>query len=351
MTDFASASKMTYKQFLLLRVLWVSSRPTKTNVKTALPARICSRFQKMEKALEKSDLWARYIKSIPYDYIPDCTFSIPRYCQILANKDNRGSTRPDSFDTPVAKRTRSHHEPAVGISRIFQDMQLATPSKPTRVLFQTPIMKTPRDIDSGLPGSTQSQQSDPFTPAAEVSADVQNTMYVQTRDEQIVNTALVTFLNARTMHCTLGSGCKWTMHRKALVAEFEHAQFESQLDGHLDDGHENPWALIEVKPVIRGITYRSSIQIQESAQMVSWIKSSPTPDLDEPYDTWFTIPPSSLLAFSICCSGTFSVLNKTGILIYLKTATRYLSLWLVTVVAIGIISQTRPKQPTTPRSS
>lgn len=100
--------------------------------------------------------------------------------------------------------------------------------------------------------------------------ELENILYPPTKDEQIVNTALIVFLNALTLHFSLSS--KWTLHRRAFTAEFETAQFEARTDGYLDDYRGKPSVLIEVKPVVRSRKL-SLIQMQESAQMVAWIKS------------------------------------------------------------------------------
>lgn len=97
-------------------------------------------------------------------------------------------------------------------------------------------------------------------------------MFPPTKDEQIVNTALVVFLNALTMHFDISDRFSWTPHRKGFIADFEEASFEARVDGYLQDNQENHYALIEVKPVIRG-NKQNLIQMQESAQMVGWIKN------------------------------------------------------------------------------
>ncbi|PYH91021.1 hypothetical protein BO71DRAFT_401708, partial [Aspergillus ellipticus CBS 707.79] len=112
----------------------------------------------------------------------------------------------------------------------------------------------------------------PPTPAAQVPEELQRLMFPPTKDEQIVNTALVVFLNALTIHFPLIKRCDWTVHRKAFVPQFEEAKFESRTDGYLDDGKGNPYALIDVKPIIRALTNQSRIQMQEGSQMASWIK-------------------------------------------------------------------------------
>ncbi|KAL2809606.1 hypothetical protein BJX63DRAFT_423673 [Aspergillus granulosus] len=89
-------------------------------------------------------------------------------------------------------------------------------------------------------------------------------MYPQTKDKQIVNTALVDFLNVLSMHFSQVSN--WTLHRKSFKAKY------------LEDGafSERVGALIEVTPMLREKKL-NPIRMQEAAQMVAWIKSDPDP--------------------------------------------------------------------------
>lgn len=84
-----------------------------------------------------------------------------------------------------------------------------------------------------------------------------------------MNCALVIFLNALTIHFDMDSN--WTLHRKAFKAVFGDASFEARVDGYLKH-RGNPRVIIEVKPASRS-SKELSIQMQESAQVVAWIKS------------------------------------------------------------------------------
>ncbi|KAI9040824.1 uncharacterized protein KD926_007632 [Aspergillus affinis] len=64
------------------------------------------------------------------------------------------------------------------------------------------------------------------------------------------------------------------------------AGFESRTDKYLDDGNSNPYALIEVKPIVRPFMDESQIQIQESAQMAGLIIN----DIDAPAEIITTNP-------------------------------------------------------------
>jgi hypothetical protein len=86
-------------------------------------------------------------------------------------------------------------------------------------------------------------------------------------DEQIVNIALISFLQALTIsHKDVRAG--WAINRK--VFHFSDL-FEARTDGLLKiGGEESPLAILEVKPHVRRTNIKQ-VQMQESAQMASWI--------------------------------------------------------------------------------
>ncbi|KAE8155000.1 hypothetical protein BDV25DRAFT_146823 [Aspergillus avenaceus] len=140
-------------------------------------------------------------------------------------------------------------------------------------------LETPTKSTGNLPGfsgveDTPDAGDSPFHSPGPV--EITHLMYPQTKDEQIVNTALVDFLNALTMHFPQAND--WTLHRKSFKAAFQHASFEARTDGYLEDdgSSDRVRALIEVKPMLRE-KKRNPICMQEAAQMVAWIKSDPDP--------------------------------------------------------------------------
>lgn len=269
--ELASASKMNFLQFLLLRVVW---KTHETKSPTRLPAKVKEWIPRAKELLNGLSSWKTYLSSFRRTDNPEGTFSIARHYQIQAAR-TKGAIRPESFDTPIAKRTRSHDP---DLASKMKDLQLKTPTKKPEEPPQTPTLDS-FDDQSVLPEMTPSP---PITPAARVPKEFQGDLLVPTKDEQIVNTALAVFLDALTIHFGIINSCSWTMHRKAFVAVFEEAQFEARTDGYLDDGNENPFVLIEVKPIPRA-EKASLIQVQEGAQMVSWIKNDASAKLDKPY--------------------------------------------------------------------
>jgi hypothetical protein len=88
-----------------------------------------------------------------------------------------------------------------------------------------------------------------------------------TKDEQIVNTALLLFLSTTTIHHP-GVKLDWSLERRAF--KFSKL-FKANVDGVL---LTRAAAIAEVKPCIRE-TKKERIQLQESAQMAAWINSDP----------------------------------------------------------------------------
>ncbi|GES58157.1 hypothetical protein BO78DRAFT_426928 [Aspergillus terreus] len=265
--DLASGSKIGYDQFLLLRVLWVSHK------RVSVPERISDFLPSALELLAGCQSWKTYCDSFGTPKIPEGTFAMARHYQMKA-ANSKGNTRPDTFDTPIALRTRNMlKEQTTRVSRLHLD---ETPSKRSTNPPQTPVLP-PSDDDSVLDDEEESPLlPSPITPAAQVPGELQKLMFPPTKDEQIVNTALLIFLSALTIHFDVSEMCEWTMHRKSFIPRFEGGSYEARTDGYLDDGQENAYALVEVKPVFRA-SKQTLIQMQESAQMVGWIKT----DADE----------------------------------------------------------------------
>lgn len=94
-------------------------------------------------------------------------------------------------------------------------------------------------------------------------------MFPKNPDEQIVNTALIDFLEAITIH--LPCPAHWSLHRKA----FRIQGFEARVDGYLAQGGTGHIkAIIEVKAALRNRQGElSRVRMQEGAQMAAWISA------------------------------------------------------------------------------
>ena len=139
---------------------------------------------------------------------------------------------------------------------------------------QSDDMEDTVDLLTGLkidayetPGSALSAFS--YAGAAEMAK-----LEAPTEDEQVVNTALILFLTAITIHFT--TKVHWSLVRKAFkISKDDSKQFEARVDGVLSHASRT-LAILEVKPFLR-LSAISRIRAQETAQMACWISSEPDP--------------------------------------------------------------------------
>ena len=265
----ASASNFEFDQFLLLRVLWRQHElPEVPNIEG-----LSGLVTQATKMLDQYKSWRTYCESIGSEESPEGTFAIARYYQReVARTEEKAD--PQAFNTPISSRTRA----AVNqVGKGMAGLSLGPPETPTKK-GPAPLPGTKSLLDDSRfaldhessPSSISSSSPSPIHLATPITRELANILYPPTKDEQIVNTALIVFLNALTIHFCLSS--KWTLHRKPFIATFKNAKFEARTDGYLDSPGGKPRVLIEVKPVLRSLNLLA-IQMQESAQMVAWIKS------------------------------------------------------------------------------
>ncbi|KAJ5963587.1 uncharacterized protein N7479_003463 [Penicillium vulpinum] len=268
--DLASASKFAMDQFLLLRVLWKQYEDPR-RIHDVLDMK--GWVERASAMLNRYQSWSTYCDSFESERnIPEGTFAIARHYQLeVAKTENK--VDPLAFYTPIARRTRNSYA-----QRGRNDLHLVTPIK-VKVNFPDLSIRPKRmeanfdDIEDDEDEEDSKNDGDdpltPFKPTSPMPQELANILYPPTKDEQIVNTALVVFLNALTIYFPLSM--HWTLHRKSFTAAFENAEFQARTDGYLGDSQGNPSVLIEVKPVRRSRKLQV-IQMQESAQMVAWIK-------------------------------------------------------------------------------
>ncbi|KAH8812449.1 hypothetical protein F5884DRAFT_785402 [Xylogone sp. PMI_703] len=150
----------------------------------------------------------------------------------------------------------------------LQETILKTPTKTTMNTLLPDMDDEPRTLSTEYPDDEQSTEMDP----SPISKEAERILYPPTRDEQIVNMALILLLNALTIHFPIPS--HWTPHGKAFIVEFLKSSFEARVDGYLGEGKsEDPLAIIEVKSSIR-TDHSNKVRMQEVAQMVGWIFNS-----------------------------------------------------------------------------
>ncbi|KAI9691050.1 MAG: hypothetical protein M1822_008670 [Bathelium mastoideum] len=306
-----SASNIDFPQYLLLRVLYQEPKPAST-----LPEPDNQDYwfgkdnvDKASGVLKSLSSWIEYVKysksawssnQQPICPIPESigsflhtlvgfstesnctgTFSLVYYYQQLVHRDIDAETRysaPKLDFTPIAKRTRLATTAAA--SRVVLP---ATPTPSSRNAQSTwpgaaedydSIIDGLEQLDSGFSDTPQSslQAISPMSSAPEDQATYNRAV----EDEQIVNTCLLLFLHAISVHVQVqGLGSKWTLHRRSFrVQSGPEKVFEARVDGYLLMSDGTAGAVIEVKPFLR-TRQGDAIRMQEAAQLAAWICDQP----------------------------------------------------------------------------
>lgn len=107
-------------------------------------------------------------------------------------------------------------------------------------------------------------------------------VFARTKDEQIVNDALLELLRALTLNLP-NTRCQWCSSRLAFKVHFGIIGMEARTDGYLgrrsDSINEDAFAILEAKARVRSRNTRDlPIYMQESAEMVSWIRRDQAQD-------------------------------------------------------------------------
>ncbi|KAL4934807.1 hypothetical protein BDV06DRAFT_229424 [Aspergillus oleicola] len=115
--------------------------------------------------------------------------------------------------------------------------------------------------------------------------ELRSTIYPATKDEQIVNTALLNFLTALIIHSKLS--VQWSLHRVPLHADFKTASYEARTDGYLESIEESEEdkkirALVEVKAVLRDKKWSQISNMDSLAILKAEAASMPRSHLDNP---------------------------------------------------------------------
>ncbi|GFF29136.1 hypothetical protein IFM51744_00753 [Aspergillus udagawae] len=238
-----SGSSVTPEQFLTFRVYWPRRKELKdlTGRDAPNPAITKEHLQNMEKIFKRNGEFNRffeaYLKSIKDNSAPLTELGVfqgARKCQIeVQNKVPEGGA-PAEMSTSVRMSPTPGREPS-------SDASTASHTETTRL-----------------------------TPAAE---QVWQT-WEKTRDEQYVNQALMAFLDAVALNIP-NNKCTWGIRRLAFKVEFKKATMESRTDGYLygPEGGDEAFAIVETKAHPRKRRDRGlEIYMQESAEMVAWIR-------------------------------------------------------------------------------
>ncbi|KAL2821904.1 hypothetical protein BJX63DRAFT_427265 [Aspergillus granulosus] len=267
------ASEIKEKEFYRLHVLWKHSPIPKFDWTLAGLAE----WKNEAKILLRGyKCWQEYCNSLQTKEICESTFALALAFQRQAAGIDTNITRPDVEAGPPRYPTRQARKPRI------TPMDMLT-ERTGRLNIQASSAKEEgaddEDVFLSTPVRIREQQFNdtPISLDSPGDPELRRTIYPPTKDEQIVNTALLNFLTALTIHMKLS--VQWSLHRVPLHADFNTASYEARTDGYLESIEESEKdkkirALIEVKAALREIK-RNKIRMQESAQTVAWLKSHP----------------------------------------------------------------------------
>ena len=212
----SSASEISEKQFFLLRVIWTveSQRTFSTTHQHWLDN---DHYTKAKSDLEALNNWPQYLKSLGQQsrssdegYFPDLgTFSLVSYYQYAV--EQRGFTEQSSSKTsqicsPISSRIRAKRTVS---TRLDSAAYCGSPiSRKGNTLMQEGLGNLGDEMEDLTLGDLTpvSKRSPPGSAykldnSSPIGAEDAK-FYLPTEDEQIVNTALILFLNAITIHTT-----------------------------------------------------------------------------------------------------------------------------------------------------
>ncbi|KKZ68153.1 hypothetical protein EMCG_06164 [[Emmonsia] crescens] len=281
--DWKSASMTDLRHFLTFRALWTVKRqaqffPEIWGIKNISGA---------HKLLENISGWSAYLdqfdkpKTAPLPIPKLQSFSLvwyyqrfifrvvgdesssrvsarlrPRPAQDKDNRDTSPTPPPKCPSTPPLERSRRN----LSLEVTFDKLDIQSDDDSNHSVETTPESITNRPS--------------PQSPAAAES----KVIYPRVADEQIVNTALIIFLNAISIESD-GVKAEWSLQRKifrVLKPNESTILFRAATDGHLsmlDKPEVSSKAIVEVKPFMRNFGLQT--RYQETAQMVAWIFTEP----------------------------------------------------------------------------
>jgi hypothetical protein len=340
--EVASASSLGVEQFLALKVLWQMQTDltlfTDPKSHNRWPARLGTTKEEISdvrKKLKKEASWKEYLKAADQKGLqPNASFSttLGRFAMVLQNQkivtklNDAQDDREKVWGSPMKLRSDdkkaagnpiplNFNLPAKGSGTDSGDPQKKQPSPPrsesrsssvtgsdhskgkqpmprpsesrsssvTRSDHSKGKQPMPRRSESSPTSTTDTENSKATTihVVDYVDYDIPKAERVATADEQVVNTAAISFLQSLFVHDELRNAY-WSPQRKGFA--FGETTFQAITDGHLQiAGSMVSAALLEVKarrrPKVEALDFK--IEWQESAQMALWIR-------DEPSSFWTT---------------------------------------------------------------
>ncbi|CAH0056033.1 unnamed protein product [Clonostachys solani] len=295
----SSAFKMTFDQFLLLRVIWKQAKS---------PADLwqeCTRgvyttpevAQQAKDFLSRVQSWKQYLDMIGNNTPFKKTSRVPKERPPMDVAVTNFPERPQVFATALhQQRCCEKLRTPLDEDNLTSKVDVATAPPPQSVSAsmaalsinpQTPTRKQVDDTDladdfdfyvSQTPGTGYTDRLINLSPVAPISNE-EAINYAAVEDEQVVNSALISFLQSITLYHPYVQG-EWDYFRHPFVmkSNLNAKIYEARVDGLFRTyGSSNPRMIVEVKPFLRYLSFPvlDKIRIQEGAQMASWIAQHP----------------------------------------------------------------------------
>ncbi|KAJ5920350.1 hypothetical protein N7516_011208 [Penicillium verrucosum] len=241
-----SASKLTSTDFIAMRAVWPEVQFAK-RLNSGFDAQIMG---KAREVLKNFPEFQAYIKDI--------------------KKPNTSAVDRDMGAFLLVRESQKQIplEPVGKLESDSVDMQesLIEPRKKRKLSPSGQHSKASESDDEAADSSSSSSST-----YSEVSAACDSEITPgPTKDEQLVNDALLLFLRALLVYQP-ELKCQWTAHRSPFsTAVFGRNKMNARTDGYLEANGE-VFAIIEVKPNIRAPSVRPELLWQETGEMIAWI--------------------------------------------------------------------------------
>jgi len=291
LTKTSSASSLEVDQFLALKVIWKMEDDINVLRRQSWATRIGTTPEKISTArekLKKEGAWKAYLDALTKHLPPNASFphQLGRFAMVLQNQSivTRLTDAKHDKEKVVGSPITTRSGLQLGVDSIAVQWGPGVvgigseASHPQREHSSPP---RPESRPRSKEGSESSKGKSEATIISEFDYTMSKAERAAMADEQVVNTAAISFLQSLFVHKE-ARNAYWSPLRKGF--RFGQTDFKAYTDGHLQImGDSRSAALLEVKARRRPKPDDDNFKIewQESAQMALWIR-------DEPSSFWTT---------------------------------------------------------------
>lgn len=244
------ASMMTEIEFLTLRAIW----PETISIDGPLPD--FGKFSATSKEIKlKCD-------------------NFPGFAEYLRHIRKQSRTRSTTLGMFMMARDSQLRVPAKTSDNFIDSNSVNVLRRSNRIASLNPDQEAPIATDKHSARASASATGASTDLSIRTPAALQDPpINAKTKDEEIVNVALLDFLRAVTLSLGTEVECQWTPARAPFAkVKFGDNAFTARVDGYLEGKDDSEiFAIIEVKAGTRDRLNRPSVFWQETAEMVAWI--------------------------------------------------------------------------------